>query len=58
MDGQAGDFTSEVVITPDMLRAGVHPFACFDTDFTSHIEGVECVVRAVLVAGGYTITET
>jgi len=32
MDGQAGDFTNEVVITPEMIEAGASTLALFDAD--------------------------
>lgn len=42
-----------IEITPEMIEAGVGPMATFDPDFGTWAEGVERVLEAALVAGGY-----
>ena len=57
MDGQAGGFTSEVVITPEMLSAGYEVYAdCLADLETGDVSGEEMLRRAFevmsSVAGG------
>lgn len=56
-DSATGRRLTKVEITPGMIVAGVGPFARFDPAYGPYNEGVSKVVRAVLEAGGYRVTE-
>lgn len=55
MDGQAGDLTREIVITPEMVEAGAIEFSGFNEAFGSIRQGAAQVIEAALLAGGYAI---
>lgn len=49
--GQAVDFTNEVVITPEMIGAGCVVLAGWDPDYTSRAEVVQQIIEAALLLG-------
>ena len=48
MAGQAGDFTNEVPLTPDMIEAAACALAGYNSDYSTLEEGAEAIVRAAL----------
>ena len=50
MNGQAD--AMEIEITPEMIEAGAHALALFDTDYSSNEEGVETILDAMFMDSG------
>lgn len=56
MTGQAGDFTTEIVITPEMMRAGVDAACLFSPSDDEFGVMLPVIFRAMLAASPFAPT--